>query len=45
MTDTTVAVNLYHALDVECNITAEVTLNLVVCFDFITELCDLLLGE
>lgn len=45
MTDTTVAVNLYHALDVECNITAEVTLYLVVCFDFLTELCDLLLGE
>ena len=45
MTDSTVAVDLNHSLDVECNITTEVTLNYIGCFDNVTELCYVALGQ
>ena len=45
MTDTAVAVDLYESLDVKRNVSAQVTLNCVVLFDLISELCDLFVGK
>ena len=45
MSDTAVAVNFYHSLDVEGNGSAEVTFNFVRIFDLITELCYFFLGK
>ena len=45
MSDTTVAVDLDHSLDVKSYVTAEVTLYLVVSFDLITKLCYVCIGK
>ena len=45
MTNAAVAVDFYHVLDVERYIAAKVALDGVVCFDLITELRDLSLGQ
>ena len=45
MSDSAVAVDLDHALDVESDVTAEVTFNVVVLFDLFSELRGLFLGE
>jgi len=45
VTDATVAVDFDHSLDVHTNFTAEVTLDVVVVFDLLTELGDLFLGQ
>ncbi len=45
VTDTAVAVDLDKSLDVHRDLTAKVTFNRVVVFDFVTKLCDLVLGE
>jgi hypothetical protein len=45
VTDSTVAVDFYHSLDVECNITAKVTFHGVIVFNYVTELCNLLFSQ
>jgi len=45
VTDAAVAVDLDHSLDIHTDFTAEVTLDVVVVFDLLTELGDFLLGQ
>ena len=45
MTDAAVAVDLDHSLDIHTDFTTEVTLDVVVVFDFLTELGYFLLGQ
>ncbi len=45
MTDAAVAIDLDHSLYIKANLTAEVTLNMVVVFDLFTELSNLFLGK
>ena len=45
MSDTAIAIDFYQALDVKSNFTSEVTLNVVVRFDLISERCNLSLGK
>ena len=45
MADPAVAVRLDEALDVHCDLAAELTLDGVVVFDLVTELGDIILGQ
>ena len=45
MSDSAVAVDLDHSLDVHTDFAAEITLNMVVVFDLLTELSHFILGQ
>ena len=45
MSDTTIAVNFLHSLDVQTNFTAQVTLYRVQILDNVTQLSNVLFGE
>ena len=45
VTNTAIAADLHQTLDIQAHLTAEVTLNLQVVLDVVTELADLILGE
>jgi len=43
MSDSAIAIDFGQTLDVEANLTTKLTLNLVVVFDLVTKLCDIVL--
>ena len=45
MSDTAVAVDFYHVLDVHGNFTTEITFYSVEVFDFVTQLCNVFLSQ
>jgi hypothetical protein len=45
VSDSAIAVDFNHALDIKSYVTSEVTLNLVILFDLITELCYIVVGQ